>query len=74
MFEAKKLTLIEQYTEDKYTIEELAKMCFEKMMNSQKDGVIVEFVSQKPVYNDKREVVGLTLSFPAELNVYRMAY
>lgn len=63
--------LIEQYTEKNYNIEELSKLFSEKMATARKDGVYLEFITHKPIYNEEGEVVGITTDFPAELNIYK---
>ena len=66
-----KTKLIEQYTEENYSIEELIKIMAEKMKNGHKKGIYIEFITQKPVFNDKGKIIGVTTDFPAELNIYK---
>lgn len=67
-----KLVLIEQYTEENYNFEELTKIMVEKMHNSRKEGIHIEFITQKPIYDDKGKPIGITTDFPAELNIYKV--
>ena len=64
--------LVEQYTEKDYTWDQLVQIYTEKMRNCRKEGIVIEFVTQKPVLDEKEQVViGVTTDFPAELNIYK---
>lgn len=67
-----KMKLLEQYTEENYSIEELTKIFADRIHNARKQGICLEFITQKPIYNEKGEVIGTTTDFPAELNIYRV--
>lgn len=66
----KKMVLKEQFTEENYSIEELLKMCIERMASARKNKEVVELISQKPVYDKKGDIIDVTEDFPAELNIY----
>lgn len=70
MMPALEKTLIEQYTEKEYTMEQLLQLVKEKAFNARKNGLLVEFITTKPVFNTKNEIIGVTTDFPAELNIY----
>ena len=67
---AKKKYLVEQYTEKDYTMDQLIQIYTQKMGTSRKDGVILEFITQKPLFDENGKIIGITTDFPAELNVY----
>ena len=67
---AKQKYLVEQYTEKDYTLDQLIQIYTEKIGTCRKNGVIVEFIRQKPLFDESGQIIGITTDFPAELNVY----
>jgi len=67
---AKKKYLVEQYTEKDYTMDQLIQLYTQKIGTCRKDGVILEFIRQKPLFDENGQIIGVTTDFPAELNVY----
>jgi|GEM_PF-2903893 len=65
-----KKTLKEQYTEANCTIEQLDNLFIEKALESRKKGYSIEFIKQKPIYDNDGNVISVTKDFPAELNIY----
>lgn len=62
--------LVEQYTEQDYTMEQLVSIFKEKIIGARKNNLCLEFITTRPVVNSKNEIVGVTTDFPAELNIY----
>lgn len=67
-----KKVLIKQFTEENYPMEQLIKLVEENIKKSKKEGLIVEFITQKPVYNENGDIVDIKTDFPVELNIYKI--
>lgn len=67
-----KKVLIKQFTEENYPMEQLIKLVEENIRKSKKEGLIVEFITQKPVYDENGDIVDIKTDFPAELNIYKI--
>lgn len=66
--------LIEQYTEENYSLEELEQMALEKSKNCREEGICVELLTPEPVKEADGNIVGTTTQFPAQLNIYRAVW
>lgn len=65
-----KKVLVEQYTEKDFTFEEIVKILKNKMTEARKNKLVVEFIANKPIFNEQNEIIDTTTDFPTELNIY----
>lgn len=67
-----KQVLIEQFTEDDYTMEELSNIFMEKMATARKCGHSIAFITQEPVFDKDGNITGVRLVHPAKIRIYKL--
>lgn len=67
-----KRRLVQSYTEENYTMEELIEQVKVLISTYRKEQKYFEFITQKPVYDNNGTAIGITSEFSAELIIYQI--